>query len=179
MKIWSVFGTIAAILALAAVPPGARAGTTGVGVVAGEPTGVSFKTWLDGVHAVDGAIGLSLSGNTSLQLQADYLWHEFGLLSPVPPEGRLPVYYGIGCRLKVREGGEGHDTDRLGVRFPVGIAWIAPAAPVDLFFEIVPVLDMLLGDAQISNSELYPDNEMLPDVELNVGAAIGVRFWFR
>jgi hypothetical protein len=162
MKLWTVFATLAAILALAALPPGARAGSIGVGVVAGEPTGVSFKTWLDGVHAVDGAVGWSLSGDTSLRLHADYLWHDFGLLHPGPPAGRLPVYFGIGGRLQLGDENDRHEgDDRLGVRFPVGIAWIAAAAPIDVFVEVVPVLGLI------------------PGTELDVDAAIGVRFWFR
>lgn len=161
MKHWFFSCTIAAMLALAAAP-GAHAGTTGVGVIAGEPTGISFKTWVDEVHAIDAAAGWSLSGNTSLRLHADYLWHDFGLLRPGPPEGRLPLYFGIGARARLGEENDRHDSDdHLGVRFPLGIAWIAPAAPIDVFVEIVPVLDLL------------------PGTELDIDAAIGVRFWFR
>ena len=160
MKHWFLACTLA--LALGVAPSAAHAGPIGVGVIAGEPTGISLKFWTDRVHAVDAAIGWSLSGDSSVQLHADYLWHNFGLVRPSGVEGRFPVYYGVGARLDTGHEHQGHDTDeRFGVRVPIGIAWVATSAPIDVFVEIVPVLDLI------------------PDTDLGVGAAIGVRFWFR
>jgi hypothetical protein len=163
-----VLSALVAALALAAVPAPARAANFGLGVIAGEPTGVSLKVWLDGNHAVDAAVGWSFSENDSLALHADYLWHNFELLRSGDVPGRLPVYFGVGARFKMRDDDDGmmrrrrnRDDDLLGVRFPLGIAWIAPSAPVDVFVEIVPVLDLV------------------PDSDLSLGAAIGARFWFR
>jgi hypothetical protein len=151
------------VLAVAAVP--ARAGSVGLGVIAGEPTGVSLKTWLDGRHAMDAALGWSFAAHATLHLHADYLWHDFGLLRPSGVQGRVPVYYGIGGRITLRDddnGPDGHDhDDLLGVRFPLGIAWIAATAPVDVFVELAPVLDLV------------------PGTDLSLNAAIGVRYWFR
>jgi hypothetical protein len=155
----------AAVAALVFAPALARAGSLGLGVIAGEPTGISLKTWLDGRHAVDAALGWSFAGDTSLHLHADYLWHDFGLLRPTGVKGRLPLYYGLGARLKVHADDDGHhgneDDTVLGVRFPVGVAWVPPSAPLDVFLEIAPVLDLL------------------PGTDLNLNAAIGVRYWFR
>ena len=152
-------------LVLALCPPAARAGNFGLGVIAGEPTGVSIKVWLDGRHAVDAGIGWSFSENESLHFHADYLWHNFGLLNQSQVQGRLPVYFGVGARLKMQDGDTGHnggnDNALFGVRFPLGVAWIAPSAPVDVFFEIAPILDLL------------------PGTDLSFNAAIGVRYWFR
>ena len=157
---------IVATLALALAPPAARAGSFGLGVIAGEPTGVSLKFWLDGRHAVDAGIGWSFSENESFHIHGDYLWHNFGLLSQSQIQGRLPVYFGVGARLKMQDGNGGHhgsnDDDALfGVRFPLGIAWIAPSAPIDVFVEIAPILDLL------------------PGTDLSFNAAIGARYWFR
>jgi len=161
------FLVLGILVALAVAPAAARAATLGLGVIAGEPTGVSLKVWLDGRHAVDAAIGWSFSENESLQIHGDYLWHTFDLLRPGDVKGRLPVYYGVGARLKMQDEGDGHghggnDDDALfGVRFPLGIDWIASTAPIDVFVEIAPVLDLI------------------PSSDLSFNAALGVRYWFR
>jgi hypothetical protein len=161
-----VLASVAA-LALSLVPPAARAGNFGLGVIAGEPTGLSLKVWLDGRHAVDAGLGWSFSENESFHVHGDYLWHNFGLLSQSQVQGRLPVYYGVGARLKMEDEGDGHDNGKneddalFGVRFPLGIDWIATAAPIDVFVEIAPILDLL------------------PGTDLSFNAAIGVRYWFR
>jgi hypothetical protein len=157
-------GVLAGALVLAAAPspPDACAAGLGLGVIAGEPTGVSLKVWLDGHHAIDAAAGWSFADNARLHLHADYLWHDFGVLRAAGASGRLPVYFGVGGRLMLRndEGGQHHD-DLLGVRIPLGISWIPATAPLDLFAEIAPVLDLV------------------PETDLHVNAAVGVRFWFR
>ena len=127
----------------------------GIGVIIGEPTGISIKKWIGETRAVDAAAAWSFSKNESFQLHADYLIHNFSLLKLEDLEGRLPVYYGVGCRIKL-------DEDALiGIRVPFGISYLFADAPVDLFIEIVPILDVA------------------PDTDLDINAAIGVRYYFR
>ena len=52
----------------------------GLGVMAGEPTGLSAKTWLGKTTAVDAGLAWSLSGDKDLQAHADYLIHNSELL---------------------------------------------------------------------------------------------------
>ena len=126
----------------------------GVGVIVGEPTGISIKKWIGETWAVDAAAAWSFSGNESFQFHADYLIHNFFLRLPKDFIGRLPVYYGVGCRIKL-------DEDALvGIRIPFGISYLFAHAPVDLFVEVVPILDVT------------------PDTDLDINAAIGVRFYF-
>jgi len=131
----------------------------GLGIIIGEPTGLSVKYWLDEERAVDGALAWSLSDDDSFQLHGDYLIHDYELL-----EAReMPVYYGIGARLKFKDDdGKGHDEDDavFGIRVPVGITYLFDDTPIDLFFELVPVLDIT------------------PDVDLDINAAIGLRYYF-
>ncbi len=68
-------------------------GDMGVGFVAGNSSGLSGKIWLGETNALDLTLGLNVLDNW-LALNADYLWHEFGLISV--PQGKLPVFYGMG-----------------------------------------------------------------------------------
>jgi len=154
---------IAALLAVTTVA-GAEDGI-GVGAILGEPTGISVKKWISQDQAIDAAAAWSFSENDSFQLHADYLIHNFGVLSDVTVGKRLPVYYGIGARIKFenndnRSGRNNNDT-LLGVRVPFGLSYIFAKAPVDVFAEIVPVLDIV------------------PDTKFDINGAIGARFYFR
>jgi hypothetical protein len=133
--------------------------TFGLGFIIGEPTGLSVKYWLDEERAVDGALAWSLSDDDAFQLHGDYLIHDFELLDA----REMPVYYGIGARLKFKDDdGNGHDEDDtvFGIRIPMGITYLFDDKPIDLFLEIVPILDLA------------------PDVELDINAAVGARFYF-
>ncbi|MFQ5608329.1 MAG: hypothetical protein ACE5GA_10310 [Candidatus Zixiibacteriota bacterium] len=83
----------------------------------------------------------------------DYLVHDFKSLSV--KRGSLPLYYGIGGRIRFE-----NDT-RIGVRAPVGVAYLFANSPLDLFAEIAPVLDLA------------------PSTVIKFNAAIGIRYFFK
>lgn len=121
---------------LAAVPSTAAQNRgLGLGLILGEPTGVSFKGWTGRRTAVDAAAAWSFDGNGSLHLHMDYLIHDFNLLRT--RTGRLPVYYGIGGRVLLQ------DKTRVGIRIPVGLSYIFEKAPFDVFVELGPVFDVV------------------------------------
>lgn len=124
----------------------------GLGVILGEPTGISGKLWTGTGKAIDGAVAWSFRDKSSLHLHADYLFHNFNLFKV--KKGKLLLYYGIGGRIKFE------DDSKVGVRVPVGINYLIAKAPLDVFFEIVPLL------------------ELAPDTEFGFNAAIGVRYFF-
>ena len=131
----------------------------GIGFIIGEPTGFSLKYWLDEEIAIDGAAAWSYSENDSFQLHSDYLIHNYDLLEA----DDLPVYYGIGARLKFKDNdgrGRNRNDAIFGIRVPLGVTYLFDDAPLDIFFELVPVLDLS------------------PDVELDINAAVGLRFYF-
>ena len=104
-------------LLLLGIMPGRAVSATGLGVIAGEPTGISFKTWIDQRSAIDAAMAWSMDGDPDLHIHGDYLWHFF---DPFPVErGQLPLYVGVGLRMRFDDD---NDDDRFGVRIPVGIA---------------------------------------------------------
>jgi len=134
----------------------------GLGVVAGEPTGISLKNWQSRNTALAGAIAWSFAGNDYIQLHGDYLSHNFSLLKV--EKGQLPFYYGIGGRLKLinidNKKDEGNGKTRVGVRIPLGLAYLFEKVTLDLFVEVVPVLDLV------------------PETEFDLNAAIGLRYFF-
>jgi hypothetical protein len=140
----------------------------GVGLILGEPTGLSLKKWVAPDRAIDAGIAWSFSENDSLHLHGDYLFHWFDRLEKPATQGRLPLYAGLGARFKFKEEGSGgrRNSGRnrrdamIGVRVPFGISYLFADAPVDLFAEIVPILDVA------------------PDTRFSLNAAIGARFYF-
>lgn len=152
------------------VPANAQQSGFGLGIMLGEPTGLSGKLWTGGENAI--GMGLAWGGLGSpggyLHMHADYLWHKMDLI-PVS-KGKLPLYFGIGARLRIwddngyYDNGKWEDDDggraELGVRLPVGLAYLFDGAPVDIFLEVVPVLDLI------------------PDTDVSLNAAIGARYWF-
>ncbi|MCK5063794.1 MAG: hypothetical protein KAQ97_00855 [Candidatus Fermentibacteraceae bacterium] len=125
-----------------------------LGVILGEPTGVSMKLWLDGSTAVDGAVSWSLrdKGEDKVHLHADYLWHNFDLIND--ESGLLPLYYGFGGRIILK------DETSLGFRAPLGISWLLSKTPLDLFVEIAGIIDII------------------PETDFDLNAGIGIRYVF-
>jgi hypothetical protein len=126
----------------------------GVGIIAGEPTGVSGEMWLTKSTAIDAAAAWSFSGaDDSFLIQSDYLFYNMGLFDSVRT-GTLALYFGMGGRIKFAS-----DT-QAGIRVPVGVDYLFETAPVDIFLELVPVLDLV------------------KETEFDFNAAIGVRYFF-
>lgn len=124
----------------------------GLGIVLGEPTGLSAKYWTSRTNAFDFAAAWSFKGDGHLLLQADYVWHEYNLIRV--ESGRLPFYFGIGGRVIFS------DDPLVGARIPIGLDYQFAGAPVDIFLEIVPILDLI------------------PSTDFDLGGGLGVRFWF-
>ena len=139
----------------------------GLGAIIGEPTGITLKKWVNETQAFDAAAGWSFSDYDSFHFHADYLFHNFEVfdLSGNPNAGRLPLYAGIGGRIKLRDHHDhphhDHDHDRLGIRVPLGIAYLMHENPIEFFAELVPVLDVA------------------PDTDFDLNIAAGVRFYIK
>jgi hypothetical protein len=131
------------------------AGRFGAGVMLGEPIGPSLKYFFSDELAIDGAFGWSLHDHTDFYLQSDLLWHNFDLI-PVS-QGKMPVYFGAGGLVRFRNSGL---DDQFAVRAPVGVSYLFDNAPVEIFAEVGPALDLT------------------PSLRGEVTGGIGVRFWF-
>jgi hypothetical protein len=136
----------------------------GIGALVGEPTGVSAKYWLDEEHAVDAAAGWSFWDGDGFQLQGDFLWHNFDVFGSVAETDALPLYFGVGARLKFREDEGRHHDDHdavFGLRVPVGVSYQFDNSPFEVFGEIAPLVDLT------------------PDFELNFSIAVGFRYYLQ
>jgi hypothetical protein len=152
VKKFLFFIMVLGLMVILAKPIVAQDHGFGMGIILGEPTGLSAKLWTGGDNAFDFAAAWSFKGDGHLLLQADYVWHFFNLL-PVP-SGKLPLYIGLGGRVVLA------DDPLVGVRIPIGIDYLFATAPVDVFMEIVPILDLS------------------PSTDFGVGGGIGIRYWF-
>lgn len=156
----------------------------GLGLVVGQPSGVSFKSDALTATAFDGAISWNIGdNNTGLDLTGDYIWHE----------GRH-VYYGLGARIRTSsqddgagggKGGKGKGADAGGKkpkdkkaaleappgkfmqsdvdiapRVPFGVRHYFGSPAVEVFGEVAALIGII------------------PEFDLDVGLAIGARYFF-
>jgi hypothetical protein len=111
-----------------------RPTNTELGVILGEPTGISFKLWQSGSTAFGGAVAWSLGRNETVHIHLDYLFHS----DLDVDQGVLMFYYGPGVRTLFSD-----NNPRVGVRFPVGLQYNVDSTRLSLFFEVAPTLDLI------------------------------------
>jgi hypothetical protein len=124
----------------------------GLGIILGEPTGISFKIWNRQTVAFDAGAAWSIVDEKHFQIHGDLLFHNFGLFRV--ETGRMALYYGVGARVWFAS-----DTI-VSLRVPVGLSYEFEKTPVEIFLEIVPMLDLI------------------PSTEVGMGGAVGFRYYF-
>lgn len=97
----------------------------GLGVMVGEPTGLSAISWLGGGNALDLVAAWSFRETGSFYLHADYQFHGF-------VDRPLTLFSGVGGFILLQ------DNPVLGFRIPFGISFLFQQAPMDLFLEVAP-----------------------------------------
>ena len=123
---------------------GTDKGNFGVGIILGEPTGITAKLYLKDDVAVQGAVGSAFVGG-GLQVHADYVFHPYILQSR--PSFVLPFYVGPGVRLidytSGRDDSSGNSTSAfaLGVRGVAGLLFDFKNVPLDAFAEVAGVFE--------------------------------------
>lgn len=139
------------------VPPlQAQERGVGVGVVVGDPTGISVKLWTGPSNAVQFALAWKSRDQflgTRVSFSGDYLWHSFHLIKS---EQWFPVYYGVGGVLASGGGVE----SALGIRGVVGLAWFPRRTPLDVFLQVAPILTLT------------------PSTDIELEAGVGIRYFF-
>ena len=137
----------------------------GLGLIVGEPTGLSAKLWVSDKTAVDFGLGWSVGGDrlyyynggydgsSRVHFHMDYLWHWFDAIRSYE---RFPLYTGLGARINL---GGGYYSS-VALRGVLGIAWLPFNAPFDVFLELVPSL------------------QVMPGTSFGIDAGLGARFYF-
>ena len=126
----------------------------GIGVIIGEPTGITGKYMIDNNSAVDAGIGWETSGDNELHIYGDYLFHLYDVIKV--PKGKLPIYFGGGARWVIRD----NKDNKLGVRIPIGLEYVFEDISLGAFVELVPVVNLT------------------PDTDVDFEAGTGIRYFF-
>jgi hypothetical protein len=118
-----------------------------VGIVAGFPSGVSAKYWLNRTAAVQGAAAWN-PGTNGLNGTIDALYHTASFAND--EEISLPLYAGLGARI-VEYDNDGNDSEwAIGPRVPIGVEAILRDLPVAFFAEIAPAVEAGRGDPDLT-----------------------------
>lgn len=124
----------------------------GIGFVLGTPSGISGSLPLGETNAINAVIGYAVINDVNLFLQGDYVWIQAGLI-PVE-RGSVSLYYGPGAFARLAKNAA------IGIRGVVGVNYRFENAPLQLFLEIGPGINLI------------------PDTEVNAGAGLGLRYYF-
>lgn len=147
----------------------------GLGLELGEPDGLNGKVFVRPTGAIDFGLGYIYDHyyyGDGLHIYADYLWHPAVLTNT--PSFALPFYIGVGLRLwdfsycvnNVCD----YDGSAVGIRVPIGLSFDFKNAPIDIFMQVIPVLDFLSGDYYMR----YDHRE-----HFGIDGSLGIRFWFK
>jgi hypothetical protein len=149
------FGLILSVLFFFSMNQESNAQGTELGIVIGEPTGVSAKFWTSGKSAIDLGVAWSLgeSGHihnpsVNMHLHIDYLQHYW-------TNSGIGFYSGLGGRLLFDE------ETQFAARIPIGLQFNV-AKRLSLFLELAPTLPIM------------PEAES--NFDINGGVGVRVRF---
>ncbi len=131
----------------------------------GAPTGLSGKYYLSKDTALDFGVGAyrRYRFDSAFQIHADYLIHPVNLAKT--NSLYLPLYLGVGGRILFREFDDRDDDDlHLGVRAPIGLSLDFTNVPLDIFFELALIVDLIV----VGDDRFFAD----------VNGAVGLRYYF-
>lgn len=116
----------------------------GLGIMAGEPFGISMLARLSDEVSLNGAAGWSLHGDRTgggndgrrFHVHVDLLRYSFHVFRIGE---RYPMFAGIGLRMNSGAG----LASTVTLRGVAGVAWMPRNAPLDFFMELVPMLQLI------------------------------------
>lgn len=162
-----LFGLLV-VLVLMLTPVASHAQTEGLGLGASlgvsnsatfdvNPVGVSLKAWTTDRQAFAAVSSFAIAGDEGrsyVLIQGDYLFHDFNQLDV--GDGLLALYVGPGLQLTFVENAD----ERLSLRAPLGVNYLLGSAPIDVFVEAAPTI------------------QVTDPAELRFEGAIGFRYFF-
>lgn len=144
--------------------PPARSKDFGIGLFLGEPTGISFRWFFDDMMGIDAlaAWGWGWDYHQKVIFHSDYLFRFYDLI-PIP-KGDTALYIGGGLQLGLfdhyRYSVYYHDAHDwwflLALRLPGGILYQIKSFPIEIFFEMAFLFNILPAPA--------------PDFNIGIGA---------
>jgi hypothetical protein len=144
--------------AQAHVPAHSRS-TWGLGLMIGDPSGVSARKWLSKERALD--FGLAYSFNEYVVLMADYKWIFRDWIEDEFDTDHFHPTIGVGMSLSALDQSvTEEDSFYLGVRIPLGVEWVIPDTRVGVFIELTPLL------------------QIVSSTEVDIMGTLGARYYF-
>lgn len=137
-------------------------GAFGLGVMIGEPVGLSAKLYLRDDRAIQAGIGSAFYGG-GFQASVDYLFHPFILQDR--GSFTMPFYVGPGVRIvDYDQGRSGPSYFALGIRGVVGMLFDFKKVPLDVFIEIAGIPEYAFADDK--------------GFQIRLNADAGIRYYF-
>jgi membrane-associated phospholipid phosphatase len=115
-------------------------GPFGIGLVIGDPTGLSANYRMTSSRSIDGALAWAFGGDPGFELHSDYLWHRASVLRG--EKVAFDLHYGVGARL-MSLNNRHDDRTRLGLRLPVGLSTDFNQRAIELFGEIALAMNLI------------------------------------
>lgn len=152
----------------------------GLGIQLGEPTGLSAKLYLDQPFALQMGLGFvdDFDNEDGLYAHLDFIWHP--AIITRQPAFTMPFYFGVGGRFLRHhynfrlDRNDYVDSDtHFGVRVPIGILMDFNRVPIDVFFELALVIDLIRFD-----EDYYGDVYHYHHDRVGLDGGIGIRYYF-
>ena len=125
----------------------------GLGIVLGQPTGISGRMDTSATTAFDAALAWRMGNSKYVIVHADHLWIKPKLVGPSSINADL--YYGVGAILSLPESDVGG-----ALRLPVGVSRKFKDPDLELFAELAIAF------------------LVIPDTDFDVVGGVGLRWWF-
>jgi hypothetical protein len=127
---------------------------TGIGVIIGDPTGLTLRHYQSDERTWDGTLSFDWDQYVEVTANPSWLFPEafskrdrfLRDLTPYLGIGGALVFYGEeGLRRWRRENEDNTQDVSLGIRVPIGIEWKMQEAPLSLFLELAPGIGLVPG----------------------------------
>lgn len=134
----------------------------GLGVIIGEPTGVSGKLWMKRDWAIDTAVSYSFF--SYLHIMANSVWHFHEAIKSIHPSlTDLSAYLGAGSGVRISSKDKPKSGDARAnwyVRVPMGLEYLPRSPRIGPFIEFAPGIGLA------------------PKVFPEIHGGIGIRYYF-
>jgi hypothetical protein len=112
------------------LPAVADTAGTGLGITLGSPSGITGRTWIDGVNSFDYGAGWGIIDSNKFEVYGDYLWNRADAFEL--NEAKFDFFFGGGISLRTSSGQNDNEAV-FGPRIPVGFSHTFSNPNLELF----------------------------------------------